>query len=165
VAEPGGGLGSGHLPGQQAFADGSGCCLVCRGEPWLSQAVLGGVVTYLASKRLPVAGVIAWFSAGDRGLVRQCSGEWSPTWPASVCLWLGLSLGLPQGTVAKSSGAQGSGHLPGRCAFACGWGYCWVYRGEPWLSRAVAWGVVAYPAGVRLPVAGVVAGFTAGNRG
>ena len=60
----------------------------------------GLVVAYLAGKRLPVAGVVAWFAAGNRGLVRKCPGEWLPTWPASVYLWRGLLLGLPRGTVA-----------------------------------------------------------------
>ena len=58
----------------------------CRGsfgalpsKPWLGLAVAGLVVAYPAGVRLPMAGVVAWFAAGNRGSVRQCSGEWSPT--------------------------------------------------------------------------------------
>ena len=35
---------------------------VCCGEPWLSRAVVRGVVIYLVGVRLPVAGVVAWFA-------------------------------------------------------------------------------------------------------
>ena len=41
--------------------------MACRGKPWLSRAVLGGVIVYLAGKRLPMAGVVAWCAAGSRG--------------------------------------------------------------------------------------------------
>ena len=64
------------------------------------------VVADLAGVRLPVAGVVAGFAAGNRGLVERWSGEWSPTWLASVCLWLGLLLGLPRGTVVELSGGR-----------------------------------------------------------
>jgi len=67
VAGPGGGRVGGHLSSRKAFTCGWGYCWVCLGELWLSCAVAGLVVTCLAGKRLPMAGVVAGLALGNCG--------------------------------------------------------------------------------------------------
>jgi len=81
--------------------------LVCCGEPWLSQAVLGGVVTCLAGKCLPVAGVVAGFVLGDCGWV-----AWWPGWgwlAGEVVLVYGWGVAW-FGGCHWFSGVEGTGH-------------------------------------------------------
>ena len=80
------------------------------------------VVAYLVSERLPVVGVVAWFASGSRGWAERWLGVWLLAQPSNVCLWLGLLLGLPRGTVAELSGGRGWDHLHGHQTCACGCG-------------------------------------------
>jgi len=65
VAGLSGGLVSGYLPSQQTFTRGWGYYWVCCGEPWLSLAVVRGVVTCLVSDRLSVVGGRCWVCCGE----------------------------------------------------------------------------------------------------
>ena len=64
------------------------------GEPWLSLALVGGVVTCLVGSGVLVAGVVALFASGGLGWAERWLGLGSPTWSSNVCLWLWLWLGL-----------------------------------------------------------------------
>ena len=98
VAGLSGGLVSGDLPSQQAFACGWGRWL---GLPRGAVAESGGG---RGSGDLPGQqmftggwGKVAWFAVGSRGWAERWLGVWLLAQPANVCLWLGLLLGLARG--------------------------------------------------------------------